>query len=179
MAYLGKAAMVGQVWLTAIMTLIAGMPHFSCLCPDGAVKPLCVSLTADSSGCCCAGGKCCAHSRHSETGCCKATKPVEAGRSTAKSCCAAKQNHKPAEQSAPRFQAERKCCVKTPAQPPITAVSYYKTVIERDVSFAPLLPQSAALSTSWRAGAHGPAAWQINLTAPPTDLVDLLQRYLI
>src|SRR5215475_7170923 len=47
-----KTALVGQVWLTAAMTLIAGVPHFSCRCPDGHVKPFCLGLAPGGRACC-------------------------------------------------------------------------------------------------------------------------------
>jgi hypothetical protein len=171
MAVLYKIVMTGQVLLTAIMTLIAGTPHLSCLCPDGATKPVCSPLAADPSGCCCGGGNCCSPDPQSGAGCCTASKPKE------KSCCAANRQQKPSEQKESQFRAEHKCCVMTVGLPRVTAVSYYKTAVEKDVSLTPLHSESVTFARL--PAAFTPAVWQINLTAPPTDLLDVLQHYLI
>jgi hypothetical protein len=61
------------------MTLIAGMPHFHCVCPDGHVKPFCLSFFSQTP-CCCA-GSCCAsapiegnHPRKQTSCCCHAAR---------------------------------------------------------------------------------------------------------
>jgi len=179
MALLYKTALAGQVWVTAIMTLIAGIPQFSCICSNGSTKSICVSVAMDSSGCCCGGGNCCSPSQDAGGCCCKPVKAANADRPAHKSCCDARRDQKPDQEQVVRLQADQKCCTKTLTQPQVTAVSYHKTVVERDASFQALSPQSLALSPSWSATAKVPTTWQINLVAPPTDLVELLQRYLI
>src|SRR5262245_60186384 len=82
MAALGKKARVAHVWLTALLTLFAGLPRVQCRCPDGRVKPFCLGpcVRADGSpGCCCAGA------------------------GTPAACCAA-------ETSTPAEDAEPPCC---------------------------------------------------------------------
>ncbi|HEY7153128.1 MAG TPA: hypothetical protein VH575_04115 [Gemmataceae bacterium] len=65
------------ICLTAFTTLIAGTPHFHCICPDGHVKPFCLSFFSRTP-CCCA-GSCCAsapaagnHPRKQTSCCCHA-----------------------------------------------------------------------------------------------------------
>src|SRR4029077_3065647 len=50
MAHIGKAILVCQLHLSAIMTLVAGMPHFVCRCPGQPANPKQVAPTAT---CCC------------------------------------------------------------------------------------------------------------------------------
>ena len=158
MAVLYKAAMTGQVLLTAIMTLFAGTPHWSCLCPNGKVKTVCVSVAAHPSCCCCAGGNCCA-----------------ASNPEVKSCCATHRKLDETRQS--QVQPDRKCCVRTLDQLTDTAVSYFKTTAEKDFSHTPVLIQTIAPSNLQRTDLL--SVWQTNLLTPPTDLVDVLQHYLI
>ena len=179
MELLHKTALAAQVWLTAIMTLVAGIPQFSCICPNGNTKPVCVSVPTDPSGCCCAGGKCCSPSPGASGCCSKSAKAANADQPTHKSCCAERRDPKPDQQPGTRLNAGQTCCTKTLTPPKVTAVSYHKTVVERDGSFQALPPQSVSLSQSWLVTANGPTLWQINLVVPPTDLVDRLQHYLI
>ena len=58
MRTIGRTALTGLVWLTAAMTLVAGLPHFDCRCPSGQVKPFCLATASKKTGCCC-GGACC------------------------------------------------------------------------------------------------------------------------
>jgi hypothetical protein len=179
MALLYKTVLVGQVWLTAIMTLIAGIPQFSCICRNGGTKPVCVSLATDTPGCCCGGGNCCSPSP-GRSGCCRnPAKAANTDQPTHKSCCAERGDQNPDLQQGVQLNAGQKCCTKTLTPPQVTAVSYHKTVVERDASFLALIPQSVTLSPPSLATAKGPTLWQISLVVPPTDLVDLLQHYLI
>jgi hypothetical protein len=51
------------VWLTAVMTVIAGLPHFECRCPGGRLKPFCLGTPSHTHACCCCGGgPCCCRS---------------------------------------------------------------------------------------------------------------------
>jgi hypothetical protein len=54
MVCIGRAALVANVWVTAAMTLVAGVPHFDCRCPDGSVKPFGLGALSRLAGCCCA-----------------------------------------------------------------------------------------------------------------------------
>src|SRR5438552_2837856 len=58
MCFLRRTSLILLVWLTAAMTLVAGVPHFTCWCPDGRIKPVCLDLPCSNSPCCC-GGACC------------------------------------------------------------------------------------------------------------------------
>src|SRR5262245_60405924 len=82
MLYVRHIAVTVQVWLTAIMTLVAGLPHFQCLCPDGTTKAVCVVPAPDS--CCCNGGCC---GKESAKKCCTVSRAKSANRTNVRGCC--------------------------------------------------------------------------------------------
>src|SRR5437016_10654975 len=53
MAHLRRVALAAQVWLTAVMTVVAGVPRFDCVCSNGQSKQARLGFTSPSSGCCC------------------------------------------------------------------------------------------------------------------------------
>src|SRR5262249_44661310 len=55
MAHTGKAILSFQVYLTAIMTLVAGMPHFVCRCSSDLAKDDDSRPAAQATACCCCG----------------------------------------------------------------------------------------------------------------------------
>src|SRR5436305_1817934 len=73
MTHFRTASSVGQVLLTAVMTLVAGIPQLECRCPGETVKPQAKVASRNpccGSGCCVSdqpGGCCCASARASRT----------------------------------------------------------------------------------------------------------------
>src|SRR5262245_30182992 len=63
MRFFVRAVQIGFVWLTAVTTLIAGVPHFDCVCPyvDHPFR-----LGTSSARSCCCGGSCCSSSTGGE-----------------------------------------------------------------------------------------------------------------
>jgi|SRR5579875_763153 hypothetical protein len=58
MSWFHAITWVMRIWATAISTLLAGVPHLQCRCPDGHIKPFCLSILVPSTCCdrsCCAG----------------------------------------------------------------------------------------------------------------------------
>jgi hypothetical protein len=62
------------VWATAVSTLLAGSPRLDCRCPDGRVKPFCLSILFQSA---CCDGSCCS----------EATRDGNGQATTKPSCC--------------------------------------------------------------------------------------------
>lgn len=60
MTFWRKTTLAGLTWLTAAMTLVAGLPHFVCRCPDGTLKPFCLGWDINLPG------GCCPHSQQAE-----------------------------------------------------------------------------------------------------------------
>jgi hypothetical protein len=176
MNLLTKAAWVIQVWLTAAMTLVAGMPRFDCLCTKGQVKPFSPALVSSGSQCCC--GRCGASSGSGERPCCMAASLAK--RTMPASCCEASGVAPPSQPSPGGSQITRSaCCLKTLAQPeiatPVNAVRILgKFLIPLAVSaYQTIIPLSFATS-----GARQPVG-SLHSLAPPADLVTLLQHFLI
>src|SRR5262249_55000414 len=71
MSGFGKAAGVGLTYLTAIMTLFAGLPRFECRCPDGHIKLFCLGSALPDTG----------------KSCCRGHDAVGSGRVKQRSCC--------------------------------------------------------------------------------------------
>lgn len=63
------------IWLTAVMTVVAGTPRFACQCSAATVTSRCCDST---SGCCCAGACCAKKQSTSDPGltCCRVQKGV-------------------------------------------------------------------------------------------------------
>src|SRR6516165_5530472 len=68
MVYFGKAILTSQVYLTAIMTLVAGMPHFVCRCPGELAKGVDSRSEVQAGTCCCCGS--CGSTQGQEKSCC-------------------------------------------------------------------------------------------------------------
>lgn len=176
MALLYKTVVVGQAWLTATMTLVAGMPHFSCACPDGTVKPICVNIPNHSSGCCCA-GSCC--SATAGATCCSKVKD-RSEEEKKRPCCSSGDSHKQAGSFAvQRIAMNRPGCARTFAQPQATALAPFKTSIGRDCAGSVLLPSSTFDPNSRQAVTFGLGPRRTHTLSPPTDFLALFRHYVI
>jgi hypothetical protein len=176
MVLLRRAAFAGLAWLTAVMTLVAGMPHFECRCPNGHVKPFCLGLDSNKSGCCC-GCACCSASPKGR--CCCKGRGASPSKRKEKSCCHTQHRNnlasRPGPAGSPAAQSSR--CVKT------VAVADQFTLVNHEIpkdsqvqvaGFAsPFILASCQTSGAPKdlSQAHSPA--------PPPDLVTVLQRLVI
>jgi hypothetical protein len=174
MRTLGRTALAGLVWLTAGMTLFAGMPHFDCRCPTGQVKLFCVGFTWEKSHCCCGGG--CCSSGPDGPCCCRGKHPPTGGK---RPCC--EQHTRPSDDPRPEGQpvAHSACCVKTLAQPGLLATGPAKEMPGRDVGLSTSVSSQATPFYSPASASPGRLSCSLHLLAPPADLVTLLQRLLI
>src|SRR5438132_246346 len=139
MATFGRIAWIGHIWLTALATLVAGIPHFACRCPDGHVKPICIGTLFATSGCCC-GGTCCSSS---ERGACCRRAPgrMAAEQLHAKSCCqhqVRQTNGEPAKQR----EVGPRGCTRTVAPAEVLTRSPGMMTVGKDLTAATLLPQA-------------------------------------
>jgi hypothetical protein len=193
MAYLRRTALVTLVWLTAASTLLAGLPHFDCVCPNGRRKPVCFNVTDKNTGCCC-GGSCCAPDG-------KAGEGAVQGEERGGCCCRGDQDARPnglrparnetgggprhEGQAAKRktddaLQLDRTRCARTLAHPDDMAPALNKTGAKGSAALEPF-----ALPTAHSTPAPAPAAvpsrdsWLPSHAPPPTDLVITLQHFVI
>jgi hypothetical protein len=172
----GRIAWIGQAWVTALMTLVTAVPHFDCRCPDGHVKPFCLSIARDASGCCC-GGTCCS-STEGGTRCCGAHKQASSGQAQVTSCC----NHQDRKTSSSTDHCQvvsHSGCTKTLAQPQVVTISNGTTAVAKAVTFPAFLSPQPAPLLSLPTMAHGYRGWEEHLLPPPTDLLTLLRRLII
>ena len=173
----GRIAWIGQAWLTAVMTLVAAVPHFDCRCPDGRVKPFCLSIARDASGCCC-GATCCSSAKGG-TCCCGAHTQASSGKAQVISCCNHHPDQKTASSPTGHHAVGHSGCTKTLAQPQVVSISNGKTAFTKAVTFTAFLPPQPAPLLSLPTMAHGYPGWEEHLRPPPTDLLTLLRRLII
>ena len=157
-----------QVWLTALLTLGSGVPQLTCVCPNGRVKPFCLSILPGLAGCCCGApaalGRCC----------CAGHAP--AASTSERPCCAVKRGAFSVKQSS-HAQAESPRCRKTLA-PSAVAVVDSPSTIGRPASdlSAPVLA-FAVESGAGRLTRTSDA--RRGQRPPPHDLIVALQRLVI
>ncbi len=157
MRILRRTFVAATVWLTAVTTVVADLPHLECRCPDGRVKPFC--LAAVAPGCCCAGS------------CCQTTAGTAPVR---KACCS--QSHRSSDRGP---SARSTGCTKSPAPAPAPALEAATAVqapVDMGVVFLPADLSSALL---WGRPVKEAVAWLAHPPAPPADLVTRLARLLI
>jgi len=171
---LTKTAVVGQVLLTAIMTVVAGMPHFSCVCPDGSVKVNC--FTFSSGSCCCGAGNCCGAT--DGDGCCSRAKNGLSADHGKRSCCGQHQNQKTNGPTSGSINSKATCCVRSLATPDSSAASSGKTLPSKDNSFQSLSISVSPLSPVAKE-ANFAGLWQTHQVAPPTDLFAIFCHFII
>jgi hypothetical protein len=150
------------IWSTAVATLIAGVPHLECLCPNGRQKPFCLSIVSSRTGCYC-GGSCCA-SAAAEKPCCRSGRQPSA------------------DSNILGIQVSRDCCQKTLAQDQIVGVT---PTTKRAQQSADCRLQIADLPGTLQPliGKRQPrlclSLRQEFDLSPPEDLVIALQHFLI
>jgi hypothetical protein len=184
MRWLRRTSLCVLAWLAAVMTVVAGVPHPSCRCPDGRVKPFCFGSTAQKGGCCCA-GKCCG-AMAGTASCCKsgASKRQEIAASCdgheaepAGLCCRHQKRAASRTKAQDRLALTRTCCTRTLDQLQGSAFTAPKRLIVSDVTDgAPLAAQSDFV---WDRPTESLAFRQDYQRPPPTDLLTTLQRLLI
>jgi hypothetical protein len=198
MACLRRLTLLALVWLTAASTLLAGVPHFDCLCPDGQHSSFCLVAVSSQTGCCC-GGACCATGQ----GDCstKALDSKKDDQPRAPTCC---QHNDEGERSLPTRKDTKSgpsqataLSAKAKANPHaiyLKSTGCAKTLSQAEVfvsapsqaSAPPLttpdlsVPLPAGLWTELLPGAlRAPLLWLPHALPPPTDLVIALQHFLI
>jgi hypothetical protein len=161
MRYVSKTFLNCNVFLTAIMTAVAGMPQFVCTCPGTTAKTE-ASSPAGTANCCCCGS------------CASMT---EKGQSS--SCCASK-NDLPTSKNDSR-RAAGSHCTKVSGLPKTPAISTTKSAKPLNdeggrlqEALSTILPSALNLHFCLRI-----SDWTGHSLAPPADRVISLQRLLI
>lgn len=157
MAHVRRLFLVCLVWLTAVTTLVAGLPQVQCRCPDGRIKAFCLSSLV---------GKNCCHDDH-----CCAMAPDDEPATTC--CCSQK-----IEADATALRLEAPACSKTLVEPSIYALAEAPTTLAKDIS-APgwFLPATASMVLDLDPVSRGPLF--PHFLAVPSDRVIVFQHFLI
>lgn len=177
MASLSHAVQTGAIWLTAIMTLFAGTPHLVCHCPTGRIKPFCLTLSSGKTGCC--DGSCCSASQEGDDKGLAAHASVPAA-GIKKNCCCCKDHQEIAkDESRPDAKLGNERCQRTFVEGivAVPAPSVETPVRDLTAHLFILAPETTMAQAGFGAcdclfanHCHWP---------PPTDLVTVLQRFLI
>jgi hypothetical protein len=164
------SAWSASVWFTAFITLTAGFPHLQCRCPDGHIKPVCFGPSAPGPGCCDRPSH--RPARRDLLAGPDPTRPDAAPRS----CC---HGHAPtpARSTPPPSGLDHRGCTRvlTPA-PDFAAAPALKADHPEPVA---VLPPADGAAPAPPPAADARPAWCVHTVSPPTDLVILLQHFLI
>lgn len=175
-----RAVQTGAIWLTAIMTLVAGTPHFDCRCPNGNVKPFCLALLTGKTGCCCEGSCCAALPGDDGEGLATCDSPFATAAKETCCCCQARQANAKGESGAGDARLGKSGCQKTLAQAAVAvAESPVKDTVQA-LAAHPVAPVLAPVSGQDRFGPCDHLTdYPSHRRPPPTDLVTVLQHFLI
>jgi len=160
-------ASVGQVWLTALITLVSGIPVVECRCSREV--PLASGRVATAPACCC-GGKCCASTE--STGCCHA--PV---REIQEPALVPHDGLKAPGNNQGELRGSQ--CVQALAQPQSYSPAPARTFAGNDTTPGAHLPSLLVTIAVVPATMDGQSRWGGQPLAPPPDLVTLHQHFLI
>jgi hypothetical protein len=166
MRYIGKAILTCQVHLTAIMILVAGMPHFVCRCPGELAKADASRPTAQPACCCC--------------GSCGSISSGEQEQSKATpSCCGQKSSPGKSKGPTRSLQATGNDCTKVTGlrkDPALSTIRFVKPIEVSGVWEVSLTVLSPSLQAEPQ---DSVSRWTGHSPAPPADRVISLQRLLI
>lgn len=151
-----RVARLLVVWLTAATTLLAGTPRLACQCPDGSRKPFCFAfLTSTTTGCCNESDD---QSDEDPPPCCRQV-------------CKKAQSPDRDEGTTVRPLD----CQKHFVQPEAASVEKTQqdvTVVAVDMMMGAAAPPESLAGSTWIASARAASG-----TAPPADLIVLLQHF--
>src|SRR5262245_24390603 len=119
MALVGSTASAYLTCLTAVMTVVAGLPHYVCRCPNGDIKSYCLGVG-------CGGQTCCLPSVRQTDRRASLGSPVE--RTETAGCCC---HHVEPSGEPPEGQSlgiGAGCCVRTPAPAAVFATARVQAV---------------------------------------------------
>lgn len=172
---LNRILHLAVVWSLAVGTLIAGLPHIDCLCPNGNRKLFCFGSLSDTSSCCCDNGSCCTKDR----GCCgPGNHPPD--RKPEHTCCSKNAKAKPSQSSETQIQSHSPGCKRTWQPGKVTGIFESTAKLAVDFNDGPivLLPTSTLDFSATNEG-QCLLSFKTHPIPPPTDLVVTLQHFVI
>jgi hypothetical protein len=173
MNLLSKTAWIAQVWLTAAMTLIAGIPRFDCRCSEGQAKPF--RLVFSASKCCC--GRCGESTGNGSRSCCLAASSAKPAKPT--SCCQTSRVSTVSKALPASGQiSPSACCLKSVTQVQSAFPAHSIRSLAK-IHLEPALASLATASFTFAASSSGQSIVSLHSLAPPVNLVTLLQHLLV
>jgi hypothetical protein len=173
-----RAVQTGAIWLTAIMTLVAGTPHFDCRCPKGNVKPFCLALLTGKTGCCCEGSCCSATSGEDvKTLAAHASPSATVPKETCCCCEAHQENTNSESRNEPKLGNVG--CQKTLAEAIMAVPAPAVKAPVQDLTTHLIVPAPEPVTGQDGFGACGCLFVNHYHWPPPTDLVTVLKHFLI
>ncbi len=167
-----------HVGLTAIMTLVAGVPRFCCACPGEGSTPSTPKSAPRSAGCCCCCGGDCSGAAGSKSACCSREAPP----SDPEESSPAIQPDRPWTHGSESSSTQRrpaKCRVAELPRPEAALPSWSDSASDEGRPSNVALPAQVDPAHALPGAAAGPRLWRPHTLPPPTDLVTLLQHLLI
>jgi hypothetical protein len=173
MNVLSKTAWIVQVWLTATMTLVAGIPRFDCRCSEGQAKPF--RPVSSASKCCC--GRCGESSGNGSRSCCLAASSAKVAKAV--TCCQTSRLSAASKALPASGQiSPSACCLKSVAQAQSAFPAHSIRSLAK-IHLEPALAFLATLSLSLAVDGSEQSILSFHSLAPPVNLVTLLQHLLI
>ena len=168
MVRLSKIYLMGQIHVTAIMTLVAGMPYFVCACSPELDRKDLPQPTIQMAECHCCGS--CGSMPGSDSSAARLQQ----------SCCSSANSSQRSQPAGSSPQARGKGCTKVEALPKIPGILSSQTSKPNKVLSGSWALSPAILAPAMQIGPQGSAyRWTGHAPAPPGDLVTSLQRLLI
>jgi hypothetical protein len=153
-------------WLTAVMTLVAGIPQLRCGCPGVDVKPAPSAPASQPAGCCCCSA---IHEDSSE-----AASPSDENEESC--CCHRSQKRIADSQTEPPADLQKPHCVKELQRTDAVAPTPTEKSDHQQQAGAQL---SRTVPVCFPVHPPRPRIWGLHLLPPPTDLITLLQHLTI
>lgn len=170
MPLLRRLAWAGFLWLTAISTVVAGMPHFVCHCPNGKTHKLLAFSTCKMGGCCCAASV----GREKDM----SARPAPQSQPKKRSCCSDTEE-RAAKTETGGESARCPNCLQSVEQADAQALPVTEDV-PGDADSVMTLAWHEATFASFLVSAETTASrWEPYRIPPPLDLITVLQRLTI
>lgn len=163
----------GLHWLTAAMTLFAGLPAFECRC-NAAPSQARSSRVTQTTGCCCgSGGQCCAPANPTTA------RDTPDPQKAEGECCCKRHHGRPADAPQDADGIRGRTCKQVIVQPDQYLVSAGASPVVRcDANYLVLPPEQPYTSPALHYSA-AQSGWPAHPSVPPAKLRALLQRFLI
>jgi hypothetical protein len=182
MSVFGSTTWTIHIWMTAAMTLVAGIPCTDCICPDGTRKTFCSGQSAKDTSCCAAAAE--AKSQGGKS-CCAGKKAARCAKNAGQTTpandtkVALAPPQRPDQKPGPDGRVGAKGCSRVMADSRIPVLTPAEQTGTGSMVAAVLAPVSSLAVPILTEAPACAAGWQSCRLPPPTDLVITLQHLVI